>query len=64
MSNSKIDISGIYLIKTLLIVGGIVTLLYVGSELLMPLVVAVIVAILLDKPNKKMQVIRIEYLNV
>lgn len=55
MSNSKIDISGIYLIKTLLIVGGIVTLLYVGSELLMPLVVAVIVAILLDKPNKKMQ---------
>lgn len=55
MSNSKIDISGIYLIKMLLILGGVVTLLYVASGLFMPLVVAVIIAILLDKPNKKLQ---------
>ena len=55
MSISKIDISGIYLIKALLILGGVVTLLYVGSGLFMPLVVAVIIAILLDKPNMKMQ---------
>ena len=55
MSNSKIEISGIYLIKALLIVGGMITLLYVASGLIMPLVVAAIIAILLDKPNKKMQ---------
>ena len=53
--NSKIDISGSYLIKSLLIVGGILTLLYVGSGLLMPLIVAAIIAILLDKPTKKLK---------
>lgn len=55
MAVSKIDVSGIYLIKTLLIIGGVVTLLYVCYDLLMPLAVAAIIAILLDKPNKKMQ---------
>lgn len=55
MNNAKIDISGIYVIKMLLIVGGIVALLYVGSGLFLPLLVAVIIAILLDKPNKKMK---------
>lgn len=55
MPDSKIEISGIYLIKALLILGGIVTLLYVGYSLLMPLLVAAIIAILLDKPNKKMK---------
>lgn len=52
MDNSKIHISGTYLIKMLLIVGGIVAILYIGSSLLMPLLVAAIIAILLDKPTK------------
>lgn len=55
MNHSKINISGIYIIKALLIVGGILTLCYVGSTLLMPLLVAAIIAILLDKPNQKFQ---------
>lgn len=55
MSHSKIEISGSYLIKMLLIVGGILTLLYLGSNLLLPLVVAAIIALLLDRPTKKMQ---------
>lgn len=54
MSHPKVDISGVYLIKFLLIVGGVVTLLYVAQSLIMPLLVAAIIAILLDKPNKKM----------
>lgn len=55
MSQAKIEISGNYLIKLLLIVGGVLTLLYIGSSLLMPLVVAAIIAILLDKPTQKMR---------
>jgi predicted PurR-regulated permease PerM len=55
MSHSKIEISGSYLIKMLLIVGGVLTLLYMGSNLLLPLVVAAIIALLLDKPTQKMQ---------
>ncbi|QQX77269.1 MULTISPECIES: AI-2E family transporter [Aequorivita] len=51
MTNSKIDISGSYLIKTLLIVGGILTLCYVGTSLILPLLVAAIIAVLLDKPT-------------
>lgn len=55
MADSKINISGIYLIKALLIVGGVLAFLYVGTGLLLPLLVAVIIAVLLDKPNKKLQ---------
>ncbi|MAB57676.1 MAG: AI-2E family transporter [Aequorivita sp.] len=55
MSTSKIEISGTYLIKTFLIVGGILTILYIGSGLLMPLLVAAIIAILLDKPTEQLK---------
>tara|TARA_R100000935_G_C2816128_1_gene157432 strand:- start:346 stop:1143 length:798 start_codon:yes stop_codon:yes gene_type:complete len=55
MSDSKINISGSYLIKTFLIVGGIIAVLYFGSSLLLPLLVAAIIAILLDKPTKKLR---------
>lgn len=54
MSDSKIEISGIYLIKGFLIVGGVLAFLYIGSSLLLPLVLAAIIAILLDKPTKKL----------
>lgn len=53
MNKSKIDISGTYLIKALLILGGLLTLFYIGAGLLMPLMVAVILAIILDIPTKK-----------
>ncbi|WP_111877819.1 AI-2E family transporter [Aequorivita sp. CIP111184] len=53
MSDSKINISGSYLIKAFLIMGSILAILYVGSSLLMPLFVAAIIAVLLDKPTKK-----------
>ncbi len=52
---SKIEISANYLIKAFLIIGAIIVLLHFGYSLLMPLFVAAIIAILLDKPNKKMQ---------
>lgn len=55
MSTNKIDISGTYLIKTLLIVGGILTLFYIGSSLIMPLVVAAIIATLLNRPTRKLK---------
>ncbi|MRT16318.1 AI-2E family transporter [Vitellibacter sp. q18] len=55
MSPSKIEISGTYLIKTFLIVGGVVAILYIGSGLLLPLLVGVIIAILLDKPTEKLK---------
>ncbi len=55
MSDSKISISGTYLIKALIIIGSILAILYIGSSLLMPLIVAAIIAILLDKPTKKMK---------
>ncbi len=35
--------------------GGILTILYIGSGLLMPLLVAAIIAILLDKPTEKLK---------
>ncbi len=53
MSDSKIHISSIYLIKAMLIVGGLFAILYVGSGILLPLLVATILAILLDKPTKQ-----------
>ncbi|WGF93159.1 AI-2E family transporter [Aequorivita marisscotiae] len=55
MSTSKIEISGSYLIKSFLIIGGILTILYIGSGLLMPLLVAAIIAIVLDKPTEKLK---------
>ncbi len=55
MSDSKISISGSYLIKMFLIVGSILAILYFGSSLLLPLLVAAIIAILLDKPTKKLK---------
>ncbi len=55
MSASKIEVSGSYLIKAMLIVGGILAFLYIGATLLLPLVVAAIIAILLDKPTQKLQ---------
>ncbi len=55
MSDSKISISGSYLIKTFLIIGSILAILYIGSSLLLPLLVAAIIAILLDKPTKKLK---------
>ncbi|MFB9056693.1 AI-2E family transporter [Mariniflexile ostreae] len=54
MSHSKLDISGRYLIKAFLIVGGFLALLYFGASLLMPLLVAAIMAIILDKPTQKL----------
>ncbi|SDR78178.1 Predicted PurR-regulated permease PerM [Gillisia sp. Hel1_33_143] len=55
MSNSKISISGSYLIKAILIFGSISAILYIGSSLLLPLFIAAIIAVLLDKPAKKMK---------
>ncbi|MCG2419920.1 AI-2E family transporter [Aequorivita sp. F47161] len=55
MSTSKIEISGTYLIKAFLIVGGVLAILYIGAGLLMPLLVAAIIAVLLDKPTEKMK---------
>ncbi|WP_255365496.1 AI-2E family transporter [Bizionia sp. APA-3] len=55
MSTPKIEISALNQIKTLLLVGGILTLLYFGQSLIMPLLVAAIIAILLDIPVKKIK---------
>lgn len=55
MSDAKIDISGSHFIKLLLIVGAVLTLLYIGSAILLPVVVAAIIAVLLDQPTKKMK---------
>lgn len=54
MTENKIDISGTYFIKALLIVGGILLFMFFGAGLIMPLVVAAIIATLLDKPTKKL----------
>lgn len=43
------------MIKAFLILGGIIAILYFGASLLLPLVVAAIIAILLDKPTKKLK---------
>lgn len=55
MSDHKIEISGRYLIKMFLIIGGLLALLYIGSSLILPLVVAAVIAILLDKFAKKLK---------
>jgi len=55
MSESKISISGSYLVKAFLITGSILAILYIGSGIILPLVIAIIMAILLDKPTNKMK---------
>ncbi|QCK15636.1 AI-2E family transporter [Mangrovivirga cuniculi] len=55
MSESKIEISGSYLIKALLIVVGITAIFYLGADLLMPVLIAAIIAVLLDIPTKKLK---------
>ncbi len=55
MSTSKLDISAQKQIKILFLVGGILTLLYFGQSLIMPLLVAAIIAIILDLPVKIMK---------
>lgn len=52
MQKNKIEISGIYLIKTFAIIGGILILLYYGASLLLPIFVAGIIATLLHVPIK------------
>ena len=53
MSDQKIDVSGTYFIKLLLITGGVLTLLYMGSTIILPLIVAIIIAMLLNTPTVK-----------
>ncbi len=53
MNAQKIEISASNFIKMLFIIGGLVALFYYGKTLIMPLLVAAIVAILLDIPVKK-----------
>lgn len=55
MSTPKIEISGLNLIKTLLLSGGIIALFYYGKDLVIPLLVAAIIAILLDIPVQKLK---------
>lgn len=55
MGNSKVDISGTNLIKSVLLIGGIFTLIYYGKSLIMPLLVAAIIAVLLDLPVQKLR---------
>ncbi len=55
MKTHKVDISAQNLIKTILLVGGLLALFYYGKSLIMPLLVAAIIAILLDIPVKKLQ---------
>ncbi len=55
MSDNKIEISGSYVIKMFLIVGGVLGILYIGSSLFLPLIVAAFMALLLDKPTQKMK---------
>jgi predicted PurR-regulated permease PerM len=55
LSTPKIHISGINLIKAFLIVGGSLALFYFGKNLIMPLLVAAIIAILIDIPTQKLK---------
>ncbi len=53
MNENKINISGSYLIKAMLVLGGLLAFFYLGASILLPLVVSAIIATLLDKPTKK-----------
>jgi len=55
VNNTKIEVSGKYLIKTLLLLGGIWTLCYYGASIIMPLLIAAIIATLLNKVVKKIK---------
>ncbi|WP_178990694.1 AI-2E family transporter [Winogradskyella schleiferi] len=54
MNTPKINVSATHFIKALLITGCILTLIYFGQSLIMPLLVAAIIAILLDISVKKL----------
>ncbi len=54
MSTERIEVSGTNFIKTLLIVGGLIALIYFGKTLIMPLLVAAIISILLDIPVQRL----------
>ena len=53
MKDDKINISGNYLIKAIFIVASLLAFFYLGSSTLIPLLVAAIIATLLDKPTIK-----------
>ncbi|EPR73298.1 putative permease PerM [Winogradskyella psychrotolerans RS-3] len=55
MSTPKIEISTNNLIKTLLLTGGLLVLFFYGKDLIIPLLVAAIIAILLDIPVQKLK---------
>ncbi|MFD1062961.1 AI-2E family transporter [Winogradskyella litorisediminis] len=55
MSTPKIKISAQSLIKSLFLIGGILTLFYIGKSIIMPLFLSAILAILLDIPVKIMK---------
>lgn len=53
MKDDKIDISGKYLLRSILLLSGIWVIFYYGSSLLVPLLLAAIIATLLDRPTEK-----------
>lgn len=53
LEDNKIDISEKYLLRAILLLSGIWVILFYGSSLLLPLLVAAIIATLLDKPTEK-----------
>lgn len=55
MKNDKIDISAKYLLNTVLLLSGIWVILFYGSALLLPLIVAALIATLLDRPTEKLK---------
>ncbi len=55
MIHNKIDISGKYLLNSVLLLSGIWVILFYGSALLMPLTVAALIATLLDRPTEKLK---------
>lgn len=55
MEQNKIAISSSNLLKTLLLLSIIWVIFYYGATLLLPLLVAAMIATLLDKPTKKLQ---------
>jgi predicted PurR-regulated permease PerM len=55
VSTPKIEISANNLIKILLLTGGLLALFFYGKDLILPLLVAAIIAILLDIPVQKLK---------
>ena len=54
-NDNKITVSGKYLLRTVLLLIGLWAVLYCGSALLLPLLVAALVAILLDRTTNKLK---------